>query len=80
MDEGGEALAMAHNNQIVNGRGEREMEEEIEGGDHKDNNDTRALAAMVSAEKGGGSNGGCHHQLCGNMAAVNGGSGNGGRC
>jgi hypothetical protein len=42
MDKGGEALAMAHKNQIVNGRGGREMEEEIEGGDHKGDNDARA--------------------------------------
>jgi hypothetical protein len=29
---------MAHNNQIVNGRVGREMEKEIEEGDHKGNN------------------------------------------
>jgi hypothetical protein len=69
---------MAHNNQIVNGRGGREMEEEIKGGDHKGNNNTMALAAMASAEKGGDRNGSCHHQLCGTMAAINGGSGDGG--
>jgi hypothetical protein len=61
MKEGGEALEMAHNNQIVNGRGGREMEEEIVGGDHKGDNDMMALAAMASVEKGGGSDGGCHH-------------------
>ncbi len=79
--QGVEALAMAHNNQIVNGRGGREMEGEIEGGDHKGNNNAMALVAMESAEKGGGSNGGRHHPLCGTMAAVNGGSGDGcGHC
>jgi hypothetical protein len=51
MDKGGEASAMAHNNQIVNGRDGREMEEEIEGGDHKSNNEAMTLAAMASAEK-----------------------------
>jgi hypothetical protein len=45
MDEGGEASAMAHNNQIVNGRGGREMEEEIEGGNNKGNNDAMASVA-----------------------------------
>ncbi len=61
MDKGGEASVMAHNNQIVKRRGGREMEEDIDGGDHKDNNSAMALAAMVSAEKGVGSNGGPHH-------------------
>jgi hypothetical protein len=78
MDKGGKASAMAHNNQIVNGRGGREMEEEIEGGDHKGDNNTMALAAMASAEKGGSSNGGRHYRLCGTMVAVNGGGGDGG--
>ncbi len=32
---------MAHNNQILNGRGGREMEEKIEGGDHKGDNRSR---------------------------------------
>jgi hypothetical protein len=53
---------MAHNNQIVNGRGGKEMEEEIEGSDPKRDNNSMALTAMASAEKGGGSsNGGRHH-------------------
>ncbi len=47
--------------QIVNGRGGREMEEEIESSDHKGNNNVMALVAMASEEKGGGSNGVCHH-------------------
>ncbi len=34
---------------------------EIEGADHKGNNNAMVLAAMASVEKGGGSNGGCHH-------------------
>jgi hypothetical protein len=80
MDEGGETSVMAHNNQIVNGRGGRKMEEEIERGDHKGKSDAMVLAAMGSAEKGGGSNGGRHHQLCGTMVAVNGGGGDGGHC
>ncbi len=61
MDKEGEALVIAHNSQIVNGTGGKEMEEEIEGGDHKGNNDTTVPAAMASVEKGGSSNGGCHH-------------------
>jgi hypothetical protein len=61
MNEGGDASAIAHNNQIVNRRGGREMEEEIEGGDHKGNNGKMVLATMASAEKGGGSDGSCHH-------------------
>ncbi len=61
----------------MNGRG-GERWKEIEGADHKGNNNAMALAAMASAEKGGGSDGGCHHQLCGTMEAVNGGGGNGG--
>jgi hypothetical protein len=80
MDEGGEALAMAHNNQIVDGRGGIEIKEEIEGSDHKGNNNTMALAAVASVEKSGGSNGGCHHQLFGTMAVVNGGGSDGGHC
>ncbi len=52
---------MAHNNQIVNEREGREMEEEIEGGAHKGNNIAMALAEMGSVEKGGSSNGSCHH-------------------
>jgi hypothetical protein len=58
MNKGGEASAMAHNKQIVNGRGGREMKEKIERGDHKGGNNAMALAAMAPAEKGGGSNGG----------------------
>jgi hypothetical protein len=38
MEKGGEALAAVHNNQVVNGRGGRKMEEKIEGGAHKGNN------------------------------------------
>jgi hypothetical protein len=56
------------------------MEEAIKGGDHKGDNDAMALAAILSAEKGSGSNGGRHHQLCGTMAAVNSSGGDGSCC
>jgi hypothetical protein len=68
---------MAHNNQIVNGREGSEMEEEIEEGDHKGNNNAIASTAMASVEKGGGSNGGFHHQLWSTLAAINDGIGDG---
>ncbi len=85
MDQGREALAMAHNNQIVNGRGGREMEEKIEGGDNKGDINAMALAAMASAEKmhqqrWQSSDEGDHHQLCNTMVAVNGDGCNSGRC
>jgi hypothetical protein len=43
MEEGREASVMAHNNEIVNGKGEREMEEKIEGGDRNGNNRERTM-------------------------------------
>ncbi len=53
---------------------------EIEGADHKSNNNAMASAAMVSAEIGRGSDGGCHYQVCGTIEAVNSGGGDGGHC
>jgi hypothetical protein len=54
MEKGGEASASAtaHNNQIVNGRGEREMEEdELERGERDGGGERNAAVARITKRK-----------------------------